>query len=420
MEDTNIVKEKFITEEFPTEITLVEEETDGSVYIEGIFLKGNIVSRNNRFYAEQLVKSFVEQINSNKSIITMWTNHWPSDETLATVARVIEAKYDESTKLAWFKAKMGRSTAAKDVTSLLQDKILEGVSVRYYPVKVKEAQIKDAIYISILEAELFGIDFVATRAGVPVAKVKSVSKEELETFETAFNREGELEMVADELNKDNVASVEATPDEAKVEDVKVEDTKVEDTKPEESDIKETNTEEPKAEEVKPEEPKAEDIKPEEVKVEGIESDESEGELIDYKGKYESLVARITKYCEEQAKGIREEAILSFETFKDKKIYGKILAEIEALTLTFSEDFTESLKSFSETVESIVASYKDLLEELAVPVSTTEAKEDVLVKGERIEGKELKVNNVISEETVNMFSDYGISLTEEDIKFMEGK
>ena len=139
-------KAKFITEEFLTEISKVEEAADGSVYIEGVFLKGDVVSKNNRFYSEGIVKNFVEQINSNKNIITMWTNHWPSDETLSTVARVLEARYDTETKLAWFKAKMARTAAAKDITTLLEDKMLEGVSVRYWPIKVKEAKLKDAIY----------------------------------------------------------------------------------------------------------------------------------------------------------------------------------------------------------------------------------------------------------------------------------
>lgn len=415
-------KAKFITEEFLTEISKVEEAADGSVYIEGVFLKGDVISKNNRFYSEGIVKNFVEQINSNKNIITMWTNHWPSDETLSTVARVLEARYDTETKLAWFKAKMARTAAAKDITTLLEDKMLEGVSVRYWPIKLKEAKLKDAIYTSIIEAEFFGIDFVATRTGIPVAKVKSVSREELELLETAFNREEEVEMEdLEKALKENIEDIVDTSKDTEVEDTSSNDIDVSDNvKPE---VENVEVPEEKVEEdghkIEDTKDKIEDIVDTKVEEEVEEIEDKPKEyIIDWKGMYESLLENVNKYTKEIATKILAEAINKFDPWKDKKIYSKIVADIEAVTFELGEDIGAVVNAFAAEVNKVVESYNELLSEFGEATITTTAKEAILNKGDVVDGKKLDVKNPIKEEAVNLFEEYGILLTDDDVKYME--
>lgn len=416
-------KAKFITEEFLTEISKVEEAADGSVYIEGVFLKGDVISKNNRFYSEGIVKNFVEQINSNKNIITMWTNHWPSDETLSTVARVLEARYDTETKLAWFKAKMARTAAAKDITTLLEDKMLEGVSVRYWPIKWKEAKLKDAIYTYIIEAEFFGIDFVATRTGIPVAKVKSVSREELELLETAFNREEEVEMEdLEKALKENIEDIVDTSKDTEVEDTSSNDIDVSDNvKPE---VENVEVPEEKVEEdghkIEDTKDKIEDIVDTKVKEEVEEIEDKPKEyIIDWKGMYESLLENVNKYTKEIATKILAEAINKFDPWKDKKIYSKIVADIEAVTFELGEDIGAGVNAFAAEVNKVVESYNELLSEFGEATITTTAKEAILNKGDVVDGKKLDVKNPIKEEAVNLFEEYGILLTDDDVKYMGG-
>ena len=271
-------KDTFILEEFPSDIVFEEEAGQpSSNIIKGVFLKSNTISRNGRFYSEKIVKDFINQINAGKEIITMWTNHYPMDETLATVGKVLEAWYEEKTGLAWFKAKVASTSAGKDIISLLKDKFIEGVSIRYYPIEVKEAQIQDKMYFNVLKGELFGIDFVATRTGVPVAKIRSISSEELEEFETAFNGEEEREMpdlekeVKDTDNEVLTDKEEATKD--KVEEKEEENTKVEEKVEDKVETKEDEA--PKDEEESKSEEKEEDKPEEEPKSEEKEEEEKE-------------------------------------------------------------------------------------------------------------------------------------------------
>ena len=437
-------KDTFILEEFPADIVFEEEAGQpSSNIIKGVFLKSNTISKNGRFYSEKIVKDFINQINAGKEIITMWTNHYPMDETLATVGKVLEAWYEEKTGLAWFKAKVASTSAGKDIISLLKDKFIEGVSIRYYPIEVKEAQIQDKMYFNVLKGELFGIDFVATRTGVPVAKIRSISSEELEEFERAFNGEEEREMPdlekeVKETDKEVLTDKEeATKD--KVEDKEEEKIKVEE-KPEEKpedkvETKEDETpkdkEEPESKEEKSEEEskpeEKEDEKKEEPKEESEEKPEAEveetkpEESVNWEDKYTALKANVKVLVGKLAESHKQSAVSIFDPIKEKKIYKKIMAEIDAITVADSDDVETIVNKYKESIDGVVAGYKELLEELESNIfGATEAKEQLLDKSKETLDKTMEVNkSSISEEAKTILGDYGFEFRDEDVKLMEG-
>jgi outer membrane biosynthesis protein TonB len=453
-EDNVKSKDTFILEEFPADIVFEEEagQTSSNV-IKGVFLKSNTISRNGRFYSEKIVKDFINQINAGKEIITMWTNHYPMDETLATVGKVLEAWYEEKTGLAWFKAKVASTSAGKDIISLLKDKFIEGVSIRYYPIEVKEAQIQDKMYFNVLKGELFGIDFVATRTGVPVAKIRSISSEELEEFERAFNGEEEREMPdlekeVKETDKEVLTDKEeATKDKVdeKVEEKEEEKTKVEEKpeeKPEEKVEDKVETKEDEApkdeaepkseekEEEKKEEPKSEEKeeeKKEEPKEESEEKPEAEveetkpEESVNWEEKYTALKANVTMLVGKLAESHKQSAVSIFDPIKEKKIYKKIMAEIDAITIADSDDVETIVNKYKESIDGVVAGYKELLEELESNIfGATEAKEQLLDKSKETLDKTMEVNkSSISEEAKTILGDYGFEFKDEDAKFLEG-
>jgi len=433
-------KDTFILEEFPADIVFEEEAGQpSSNIIKGVFLKSNTISKNGRFYSEKIVKDFINQINAGKEIITMWTNHYPMDETLATVGKVLEAWYEEKTGLAWFKAKVASTSAGKDIISLLKDKFIEGVSIRYYPIEVKEAQIQDKMYFNVLKGELFGIDFVATRTGVPVAKIRSISSEELEEFERAFNGEEEREMPdlekeVKETDKEVLTDKEeATKD--KVEEKEEENTKVEEKVEDKVETKEDEApkdeEEPKSEEKeeeKKEEPKEEsEEKKEEPKEESEEKPEAEveetkpEESVNWEDKYTALKANVKVLVGKLAESHKQSAVSIFDPIKEKKIYKKIMAEIDAITVADSDDVETIVNKYKESIDGVVAGYKELLEELESNIfGATEAKEQLLDKSKETLDKTMEVNkSSISEEAKTILGDYGFEFRDEDVKLMEG-
>lgn len=437
-------KDTFILEEFPADIVFEEEAGQpSSNIIKGVFLKSNTISKNGRFYSEKIVKDFINQINAGKEIITMWTNHYPMDETLATVGKVLEAWYEEKTGLAWFRAKVASTSAGKDIISLLKDKFIEGVSIRYYPIEVKEAQIQDKTYFNVLKAELFGIDFVATRTGVPVAKIRSISSEELEEFERAFNGEEEREMpdlekeVKETDNEVLTDKEEITKN--KIEDKEEEKIKVEE-KPEEKpedkvETKEDETpkdkEEPESKEEKSEEEskpeEKEDEKKEEPKEESEEKPEAEveetkpEEVVNWEEKYTILKANVKMLVGKLTESHKQSAVSIFDPIKEKKIYKKIMAEIDAITVADSDDVETIVNKYKESIDGVVAGYKELLEELESNIfGATEAKEQLLNKSKETLDKTMEVNkSSISEEAKTILGDYGFEFRDEDVKLMEG-
>ena len=433
-------KDTFILEEFPADIVFEEEAGQlSSNVIKGVFLKSNTISRNGRFYSEKIVKDFINQINAGKEIITMWTNHYPMDETLATVGKVLEAWYEEKTGLAWFKAKVASTSAGKDIISLLKDKFIEGVSIRYYPIEVKEAQIQDKMYFNVLKGELFGIDFVATRTGVPVAKIRSISSEELEEFERAFNGEEEREMPdlekevketdkevltdKEEATKDKVEEKEEenTKVEEKVEDkveTKEDEAPKDEEEPKSEEKEEEKKEEPKEEsEEKKEEPKEESEEKPEAEVEETESEES----VNWEDKYTTLKANVKVLVGNLAESHKQSAVSIFDPIKEKKIYKKIMAEIDAITIADSDDVETIVNKYKESIDGVVAGYKELLEELESNIfGATEAKEQLLDKSKETLDKTMEVNkSSISEEAKTILGDYGFEFKDEDAKFLEG-
>ena len=435
-------KDTFILEEFPADIVFEEEAGQpSSNIIKGVFLKSNTISKNGRFYSEKIVKDFINQINAGKEIITMWTNHYPMDETLATVGKVLEAWYEEKTGLAWFKAKVASTSAGKDIISLLKDKFIEGVSIRYYPIEVKEAQIQDKMYFNVLKGELFGIDFVATRTGVPVAKIRSISSEELEEFERAFNGEEEREMPdlekeVKETDKEVLTDKEeATKD--KVEEKEEENTKVEEkvedkveTKEDEAPKDEAEPKSEEKEEEKKEEPKSEEKeeeKKEEPKEESEEKPEAEveetkpEESVNWEDKYTALKANVKVLVGKLAESHKQSAVSIFDPIKEKKIYKKIMAEIDAITIADSDDVETIVNKYKESIDGVVAGYKELLEELESNIfGATEAKEQLLDKSKETLDKTMEVNkSSISEEAKTILGDYGFEFRDEDVKLMEG-
>jgi hypothetical protein len=436
-------KDTFILEEYPAEIVFEDSEVDStsSPVIKGVFLKANTLSRNGRFYSENIVRNFIDQINSGKQIITMWTNHYPMDETLATVGKVFEAWYEEATGLAWFKAKVASTSAGRDIVSLLKDKFIEGVSIRYYPVDIKEATIKGKTYFNVLKGELFGIDFVATRTGVPVAKIRSISSEELVEFERAFNGEEEIDMsevekiVTNEVKDEDIKEVEidtkntdVSTEEVKI-DTKPEESKVEDKKEEEVEkiIEDSKVEDKKDESTK-EESKVEDKKEDKVeeviedpKVED-KTEEKVEDTTDWKAKYLKLQENVNVFIGKLAEVYKESAVASFDIIKEKKMYQKIMAEIDAITITTSDDIVSAVDNYKEAVDNVVASYKELLEELESSMfSNSEAKEKLLKKEtESVEKVLPKAGADYTAEMVALLNDYGVELAEEDLKLMESK
>jgi len=434
-------KDTFILEEFPSDIVFEEEAGQpSSNIIKGVFLKSNTISKNGRFYSEKIVKDFIDQINTGKEIITMWTNHYPMDETLATVGKVLEAWYEENTGLAWFRAKVASTSAGKDIISLLKDKFIEGVSIRYYPIEVKEAQIKDKMFFNVIKGELFGIDFVATRTGIPVAKIRSISSEELQEFERAFNGEEEREMPdlenevketekevltdKEETKKDVIEEKEEkTDDKAEKSEAKVpedKEEKVPEDKEEAKPEEKKPEEEPKSEEKedeKKDEPKEESEEKPEVEVE----EEKPEEVINWEEKYTALKANVKGLVEKLAESHKQSVVSVFDPIKEKKIYKKIMAEIDAITVADSDDVETIVSKYKESIDGVVAGYKELLEELESNIfGATEAKEQLLNKSKETLDKTMEVNkSSISEEAKTILGDYGFEFRDEDAKFLEG-
>lgn len=410
-------KESFILEEFPAEI-FFEQDSSGTTndnFIKGVFLKVNSISKNGRFYSEKIVNDFINQINKGSNIITMWTNHYPVDETLATVGKVLEAWLDPATGWAWFKAQLASTSAGEDIRKLLKDKFIEGVSVRYYPIEVKEAQVQDKLYFNILKAELFGIDFVATRTGIPLAKVKSMSREELEEFENVFNGEEESEMSELEktLNESSEEKILNTEKEKPIVEDKKEDLKTE-------AIPEKPIEEKKEELIEEKEKVAEEKK-EEPKVEAAVVDSSSivSAVSEWESKYNELKVNVDKFVATLAEGIKMAAISVFDSVKDKKIFSKINTELDAVVLEDSIEIDSNIAKYKESINSVVEAYKELLGELDSKVfANTEAKDKLMDKSTEAIKKPLAKETSIGEEVKMILGEYGFTIADEDVKFME--
>jgi len=152
-----------------TESQFTESTEKDISKIRGIFLKADLVSYNNNYYSEEVVKQFVDQINKQEFLITMMTSHWDSS-VLDIVAKVTKAWYDEKTKEAWFEAEFADTDAAKQVKKLIQQGFVKYVSVLYIAKRIDRREMDGKTVNAILEGELLRIDFV-DRPGVPVAKI---------------------------------------------------------------------------------------------------------------------------------------------------------------------------------------------------------------------------------------------------------
>jgi len=156
-------------------VTEADSKAEGSMYVTGVFLKSDIVSANGYYYPEEVVKKFVEQINSSDMPITMWTSHFVLDSILYTVGKLESAWYDEETQLAWFRAKIANTSIGKDIQMLIKEGFVKGVSIRYIPLDYEEMEDQKALRIK--DAELLGIDF-ASNPSVPGASIRVYSYEE--------------------------------------------------------------------------------------------------------------------------------------------------------------------------------------------------------------------------------------------------
>ena len=90
----------------------------------------------------------------------------------------------------------------------------------------------------------------------------------------------------------------------------------------------------------------------------------------------------------------------------------------ALFCFLGEDIGAGVNAFAAEVNKVVESYNELLSEFGEATITTTAKEAILNKGDVVDGKKLDVKNPIKEEAVNLFEEYGILLTDDDVKYME--
>lgn len=158
-------------------ITEADNKTEETMYVTGVFLKSGIVSANGYYYPEEVVKKFVEQINSSNMPITMWTSHFAPDSILYTVGKLESAWYDEETQLAWFKAKIANTSIGKDVQMLIKEGFVKGVSIRYIPLDYEEMDTEEQKALKIKDGMLLGIDF-ASNPSVPGASVRVYSYEE--------------------------------------------------------------------------------------------------------------------------------------------------------------------------------------------------------------------------------------------------
>lgn len=176
------LKETFVDyfEDISDDKSLVMEtdnKSEESMYVIGVFLKSGIVSANGYYYPEEVVRKFIEQINSSNMPITMWTSHFAPDSILYTVGKIESAWYDEEAKLAWFKAKVANTSIGKDVQMLIKEGFVKGVSIRYIPLDYEEIDIEEQKALKIKDGMLLGIDF-ASNPSVPGAGVRTYSYEE--------------------------------------------------------------------------------------------------------------------------------------------------------------------------------------------------------------------------------------------------
>ncbi|MFW6002613.1 MAG: hypothetical protein ACOCQD_04670, partial [archaeon] len=149
---------------------LIEEKEDGRKKIRGVALVDNYKSGNKWYYSKEFNDKLVEQ--ANKAIesgdsLTIRSIHHPNDHVLQTVGKVTKLYKENDYQIeegltrdvVMYEGILSPTTAGKDVSILLEDKVINNVSIRAKSPIARPEVIEGDEVNYLLEANLRGIDF---------------------------------------------------------------------------------------------------------------------------------------------------------------------------------------------------------------------------------------------------------------------
>ena len=356
----NGVNEKFNNGDFLIEKKVKDDKKH--IYITAAFVKENSKSLNDRFYTSEFVDDAVKQINKAEPKLTMWSSHYPADYTLNIVAVIEEAWKKDG--IGYIKVRLLDTTASKDLLSLISEKVINSVSMRFYPVDYEVDEETGMLIIN--RGELLGIDFVDI-PGVPEAVIKKINQEGLNLEEKIIENlwefldkdknstRGVLNMVMQTNGKDPYAEDIDKKKEKEIEETKEKENKEEKTKEEENKNEEKNDEINKEEENNKEETNNEEINDKENIEENKEEDENEveeeAELL--KDIVIDIAKNKVKELEEEIKKTKEEIKKTKEELdKKNKEFEEMKDNINSFIAKFSEQRKEMIvKKYAKYCES---------------------------------------------------------------------
>jgi hypothetical protein len=400
-----------LQEPFKLPAVEVFSETDNngekSWYLKGTFVTVNGISRNKRKYTEEFVNDAIEQIKSKNLPVVMWSSHYPADENLATAAKIVDGWIEDGQ--GKFKAKFLNTTAGKDMLELVKEKIINYVSMRYFPKKY-EVPNKEKDYYTMFNSEFKGIDFVDT-PGVPEASISSVGVEEI----TKDMDTEKVKAVLEVLGFDNLVNLESETKEgenmADKEKDKVLNKENPEKEPEKKSDEEINTSSENTPENKmpqeEEENSKNDVSDKEEeylkaqaslemaldKVKSLKEElaKAKKEKEDLKQSFEAYKSEVEKYLQEEVSDKKEEALKSMKSFeKSETLMNTIKSEVDSVVIKLESGKTvkNAVEEFEKKLNDVVDKYKNFFEEIKKLVNGDEdKKEDENKENKENENKE---------------------------------